>query len=527
MPLPTTGMAWPPRALDGTSPKLAEWDAWWTGNPDALTLNYQGAHSTRPSERPGQYRGGVVGAWSRFWWGRPQQDLTQQRQFTHVPIAADIARASADLLFSEPPDVTVGDQTTQKWVEGQMGDMLWDTLTGAAERGAALGGVYLRVTWDPAIRDFAFPTAVPANEAWPEFAWGVLRAVTFWHVVGVEGQTYWRHLERHELSTDGIGLVQHGLYEGTADALGAKVDLQNHSATRPLVGSVDDAGYLLAGRTRGLTVAYVPNTNPLVSKAWTRTPGARGWGASDYDGIEPLMDNLDEIYASWIRDIRLAKGRLIVARYMLEDQGAGRGATFDTDQEVFSPLKMAAAESGDAPITPVQFAIRVTEHQATAQEWSEKIIRNAGYSMQTFGEYAENTQLTATEVNSRDSRSMLTRDRKIRNWTPELTRFIQKLLLTDADVFGRPHKPDDLTIEFPDGVQENGLVVAQTAQALRTAEAASTETLVKMVHPEWTDPDVKAEVQRITDEKSAGAPVDPFAVVSSGSVDPNAYPTTA
>jgi hypothetical protein len=224
-----------------------------------------------------------------------------------------------------------------------------------------------------------------------------------------------------------------------------------------------------------------------------------------------MLDNLDEVYSSWMRDIRLGKARVLLARYMLDDQGPGMGAAFNADQEIFTPLKMAAAESGDAPITSIQFAIRFAEHQATAQEWTEKIIRSAGYSLATFGEGPEGVAMTATEVSAKQSRSLLTRDRKIRAWRPALTDIMAKLLTVDADVFGKNVNTDGLSVTFTDGAQDSVMTLAQTALALSTAGAASTETLVALTHPDWDDTKVQEEVKLILAQQGMSVP-DPTTV---------------
>lgn len=510
MPLPTTPTAWPPKHLEHITPVLTTWSAWWTGDPTSLTNAYQ-RNTGRPATRPSQQRGGVVGALARFWWGRASLDLTQGRDQTHVPLAADIARTSADLLFSEPPGVKVDDKTTQGRLEDVLSDSLFATLTGAAETGAALGGVYLRVVWDHTIANEAFITVVPADEAVPELAWGRLRAVTFWSVVATDGQMVTRHLERHELNTAGLGLVQHGLYVGTAEQLGRAVPLAEHPSTAPLAMSVDALGFIVEGRTPGLAVVYIPNTEAVAAKAFRAIPAAKGWGASDLDGVEPMLDNLDEAYASWMRDLRLGKARLLVAKYMLDDLGAGYGAAFNQDAEVFTALKMAASEDGDAPITEVQFDIRYAEHQATVLEWTNRIIRSAGYSTGTFGENGD-IAATATEVIARERRTLMTRGRKIRLWRPALAEIITKLITVDADVFKRSGMdPTGLKLEFPDGIWESPLQAAQTAQALSVAGAASTRTLVALAHPDWDEDVVDKEAALILAEK--GTPVaDPFAL---------------
>jgi len=525
MPLPTQTMPWPPRELMQVTPIVESWAAWWTGQPDALRRIYLPMQQQQRSQidRPAQFQGGVKGRFARFWWGRPIGDLTQVHDQTHVPIAADIARTSADLLFSDPPTITTPHKATQKRLDDLIGDYLHATLSGAAEVGSALGGVYLRATFDKDVSDHAFLAVVNADQAWPKFSWDRLREVTFWHVLEDTGAVVTRHLEHHEL-IDGYGVIQHGLYIGTPTDLGRRVDLASHPVTAQLATEVDDLGYIRDGRTLGMNVVYIPNTHPSVSKAFLHLPQADGWGSSDFDGVEGLLDNLDEAYSSWMRDIRLGKGRVIVARSMLDDRGPGLGAAFNADREIYSPLNIAPGENGDAPLTVVQFKIRYAEHQATVNEWTARILRSAGYALATFGEDSTSRARTATEVNDRKSRSLSTRDRKIRSWRPALQEIMEKLLRIDAQVFGGPAvKVEGVEVEFTDGSAPTGLELAQTAQALQVAQAASTHTLVALNHPDWEDSQVNEEVARILQEK--GAPVaDPFAI---GQPTPPAPPAGA
>lgn len=205
-----------------------------------------------------------------------------------------------------------------------------------------------------------------------------------------------------------------------------------------------------------------------------------------------------------MRDIRLGKARLLLAQYMLDSNGPGLGAAFDLDRDVYTPLKMAAVEDGDAPITQVQFAIRFAEHKATVDHWTDQIITSSGYSPATFGRDSRGSAMTATEVDAREARSATTRARKIRTWSPALRQIIAKLLEVDAVVFNRGATPaDGLRVLFPDAVQQTPEDRAQAAQLLKAAGAASTDTLVRMVNPDWDDVTVGDEVARILAENAA------------------------
>lgn len=512
MPLPDRDIAWPPAELAQISPKIREWAAWWSGDAkDLATVYRNGTANLGPKDRPSQMRSGVVGAMARWWWGRPTNAATQLPDRTHVPLAADIARASADQLFAEPLNVTAKDQATMDRLGVVLGEQAASTFTAAGEQSAAVGGTYLQTVADDTVSEEAFLITRPADRAVPDFLYGrVLRAVTFWEVLADDGREVWRHLERHELR-EKIGVIEHGLYKGTPTDLGQRRPLEEHPGTEAYAALVDEESLVVAGRTPGLAVTYIPNTEPDLGKAWRDVPGARGWGAADIDGIEGMLDNLDEQYASWMRDLRLGKARILLAKYMLDDLGPGLGAGFDMDREIFSPLKMAAAEDGDAPITPHQFKIRFQEHQATVDHWTDQIIGSAGYAAQTFGREGDGAAQTATEVDAKESRTVLTRGRKIRLWTPALQSALTKLVTVDADVFGKDLNPEGIKVEFPDAIHESPEVVARTANELRAARAASTETLVRMVNPDWDDPMVKAEVAKIEAEGPAPLP-DPFAI---------------
>lgn len=532
MALPQQDTPWPPVELKQITPVLDEWSAWYEGTPDALTGVYGGVRTAASRA------GGVRGFLRRMWWGRDHDLNSERPDQLHLPLAADIARGSADLLYAEPPTLLLADEAarrsgeatsaTQARLTKYVDDGLHTVLATGAEVGAALGGRFQRVTWDPELLDRPFLSTVDADAALPTFRWGRLVGVTFWRVVRRDGQTVWRHLERHELDAQGVGTVLHGLYQGTGTNLGHAVPLPEATATAGLATAVDETGALVAGRTPGLCVEYIPNQLP--QRRWRTDPVGKDLGRSDFDGVESLMDALDETYSSLMRDIRLGKGRIIVPSYMLETAGPGRASTFNLDRSVYEAVKAAPPEDGRLDITPQQFEIRVDEHLRTCEDLALRIVQGAGYSTQTFAERTEGGQMTATEVHSRERRSYLTRDRKIRAERPAVARLARKMLTIDQAVFRTSGlEPADVAVDFGDTVQDAILTLAQTAQALEVARAASTETKVQMVHPDWTPEQVRVEVALInvqhsltvtdpdapppgTESSAPGGEVDPTAV---------------
>jgi A118 family predicted phage portal protein len=497
MPLPTGNIAWPPTSVAQVYPRLASWSAWYAGDPDGLAQVY-GATVGNPydsheakvvANHPSQYRGGVVGFFARWFWGEPVS-VGERRSKLHVPVAGDIAATSADLLFSEPPTTAVDDERTQKRLDELVDDGMHAKLLEAAEIGAALGGVYLRVCWDTDNADRPWISAVHADAAVPDWQWWdeKLAAVTFWRVISQDGQKVVRWLERHE-----PGAILHGVYEGSPTTLGKPRNLADYEQTRDLQPEVQTG-------IDKLTAVYIPNMRP--NRLWRNVPAAAYCGRSDLFGVEPLMDALDEVYSSWMRDLRLGKGRVIVPDVYLQSLGSGKGARWDPEREVYASLNMMVRPDSPPQITVQQFAIRVQEHRDSATEFATKIVEMAGYSAQTFG-LAGDVAITATEVEARERKSLITRKKKINYWRPGLADILETLLLIDQAVFRTPLTPAKPDLEFADVAGEDPQALAQTAQLLRAAEAASTDTLVRMVHPDWDDTAIDEEIQKIKDEGAA------------------------
>lgn len=514
MPLPTADMQWPP--VDGrVLSSLADWSAWYSSDPVQLQERYAYAGWRHGSPYQQQPRSrGFLGWLQRWFWGT-ETPHGQKISKLHIPLAADIASVSAGMLFSEPPAIIVdGETATQDAINGLIDGGLHATLLEAADACSGLGGAYLRIVWDRTITPLPWISAVPADCAVPEFAYGnILRAVTFWTDVARDGETVWRHLEKHER-----GRIYHGLYEGSPARLGMPVPLTEQPVTEPLAALVDSDSSIDTGAPDHLTAVYIPNMRP--ARVWRACPGAAGLGQSDYAGVEPLMDALDETYTSWMRDIRLGKSRIIVPSAMLQSAGPGNGGQFMEDREIYSALAFLPRAGDDLgkQLEVVQFKIRYEEHQATVQHLVEQILGRSGYSGASFGLDAGGAAMTATEITAREGKSITTRNRKTLYWKPAIKDIVAAWLAvcTGPVANARGLTVDEPTVEFRDGVADSPQELAQTASLLRTAQAASTETLVRMMHPDWDDDQVADEVEDITREHDLGAVADPAAVGAGG-----------
>ncbi|GII84586.1 hypothetical protein Ssi03_25760 [Sphaerisporangium siamense] len=491
MPLPAPNTAWPPPALADIYRDYDEADAWYSGDKTRLATHYtRAAQPGRDREHWHQY---VHRMWAQ------SHDLTRPDSRLHVPLAGDIAATSADLLFSEPPTFTVEDATTQERLEEILEEGgVHMRLLEAAEVDSGLGDVYIKLCWDADVAQRPIWAIEHGDAAIPTFRWGRLVEVTFWRELERSGDQVVRFLEHHE-----PGLLTYAAFQGTSQNLGQTIPLDSREDTKELAAGADADGRRATGIGPLLTATHIPNMRP------NRRHRGLPFGRSDYAApCYDLFDALDQVWTSLMRDIRLARARLIVPQGYLTNLGAGQGAAFDAEREVFQELTMDPSQSGG--ITLTQFELRVADHMQSAESIIGQAVRSAGYSAQSFG-LAGDVAVTATEVAARERRSMVTRDRKIQYWVPALRRIVEATLALDRALGWSTVEPVMPTVEFGSAVSQDAESVARTLQMLEAARAVSSDTKVRMLHPDWDDEQVRDEVQRIKDDE--GTPVaDPLAL---------------
>lgn len=459
---------------------------------------------------PRKRTGGLVGALSDILWGRVRNDPMERPERHHVPLPADLATLSADLLFSEAPRilpyVEEGETEPSDKVKNRIDDVInnaetHSVLLQAAEVAAAMCGVYLRIVWDQDIESHPILDVVYPDQAVPEWKWGRLTKVTFWSVVEEGSGRVWRHLETHS-----PGRIEHALYIGDKTRLGRLMSLADHEATEWLVPLVDAESGFDTG-TENLTAAYIPNILP--SRQFGDDPALAPFGRSDFEGVEQLFLDLDDAYTSWMRDIRHAKSRLFVDETVMDSDGPGKGQRFDEDHEVYTPLRgFGTMNDAKALVQAQQFAIRYNEHRETIKEILTTIMRSTGYSPSTLGESSrESGTMTAKEVRSRERASKRTWSKKQRHWESQLKPLLETLLEIDHHVFGSPIK-ERINLEFKISNPLEGDIVdlANTIQILHSADAISLDQTLRMMYPNWSRKQLNEEADKIREETTMMVP---------------------
>lgn len=470
---------------DAWNRQVNEWMSWYSGNTNSILNFYD------------QTGGG--------YWVNGEGEITfserKKNDWVHMPLAADIAGVSASLLFSEAPKIQIPKGPARdRWNDFYRENNLPSRLLEAAELAAAGGGVYLKLVVDTSISSVPILDVVPASDVRPRFRSGRLVSFMQTSIVRIEdnGSVVYRLVESRDLADNGAAVVEFGVYKGDRTSLGRDID----PAELPETSHLAERSTTTTAEGSGIGVVYIPNVLP------NRINPSIREGVSDLHGVISLLDALDDAYTAWMKDIELGRGRAFVDKEILKD------TKMDVNQDYFLKVSMDESKFGGAsgykPFEVFQFELRTEEHKATCLHLIEQIVDRAGYSPASFGFSVEGRAESGTALRIRERKSMLTRAKKGNYWSDALRKFLQSFWAFDLGTgLSSPYDipdPTDVSIDIQDSIIPEALELSQTANSLRAAEAASTRTLVRMMHPDWPDELVDEEVALIKSEGSTALP---------------------
>lgn len=478
------GMQWPPMDLERY--KMKEHSTWYSGEAELLANFY----FDNDLQNYMMLNYGTKNN-NKFW---SRQIKNNSQFFIHVPVANDIAETSSAFLFGETPLIRFNsDSEGMKEAQSTLDKMLTDSgffqrLVEGAEVASAIGGVYMKIAWDSEVSEYPIPVTVQCEQAFPTFKFGKLVKVEFAYEVSNDGSTVYRLIERVEK-----GKITNELYKGSSDNLGSKVNLSECEATNGLAETVDTAEVM--------TAFYIPNMLP--NKLNRQSP----MGRSDYQGQETLMDALDEVFSAWMVDVQIARGKIHVPSGYVKELESGK-KSFNIDTMMYEELDVDPTAMTD-PVKATQFEIRSQQFEQTCLNLLDRIITSAGYSPQSFGLNIAGRAESGTALNVRERKSFATTSKKQSYWEPAIKSMVKTMCTIYNSFLGGKLSNDlEVNVEFMDSVSNNLTEVSTSVKTLADAKAISTDTKVRMVHPEWTNNQVQEEVERILNDESAGMPQD-------------------
>lgn len=417
----------------------------------------------------------------------------EKREYIHDPLAKRIAGAFADFLFGDEPTFTAHNERDQDWLDLIVNENRLPSVLHRAERvNASEGEVWWHIWTDREVALVPLVEYVSRLRVVPLWRGDRLLAVAFVTIVAEEDDVVWRHLEVHA-----EGQVTNALFEGHRGQLGTRRNL----ATRPELDGLEEVW------AHGLPI--------LAGRIVNELDDDHALGIGEYDQIQDLLLALNEARTIGAENTRLtAKKRLFVNSALTAPDGS-----FDAGQDVVQVDGdgQVLGDSGSAPpVSAVEYSYDAVPLITHNQDLESTILSRVGLVPQIVGRQVDGQAESGTSIRLRFLPTEIASDGKSREQLDKLPTIAQRLMLVDQlpaerGGFGRTYAeagaPPTVTLGsiLP---RDDGEVATENSLAVQ-AGIRSVETAVRNQNPEWDEPDVLAEIQRIRDDQSPAAVVQP------------------
>lgn len=506
-------MPWPPKPWRIADRATRENTAWLTGDIPAIRNYTRPPATPRPYRSRAQYNGGIIGATTRAFLGRPQASTGSGTIERHINVASELVEIISDLLFSN--EVTVAAPESWNSTLGENlarmveADQFTADLVDAGRSCSAYGWVFARIRWDATSRH-PWVEWVRADRGMATWEGNRLTEITFVDTWERKGDVF-RLLETHR-----VGEIERTLWKGDDNNLGFNVpytDLEETAYLADLPGLKN--GTTIATCSPYLTAWQVQNR--ARAEQWQDLPHLCHYGQSDITAGGALWAEIDTAYTELWHELDSARARLLVSEDYMRTLDPGHGSVFEYFRDVF-PLGSASPELGSQPpIQNVQFDLRVEKYITVLNFLIRRAAAVFRLSPTTIGlDDGQGPAMTAKEIMARERRTINAWRARSRYWRTGL----QNILLAWADIDAMlnglpgPQEPPHITLVEP--AQDTDSDRAERVTAWATSGFCSVETGVRHLHPEWGEEEIATEVAAINRERGLVEPVDPFTAFTDG-----------
>ncbi len=392
--------------------------------------------------------------------------------FTPVPLAAEMARLSAQLLFSAEPKFVneAQEKVTERVVEANdPGEFFLD----AGEHVAVQGYGGLRVIRDEAVADVPLVTHVAANRCIFRVRHG--RFVTGGYVVIERRPDPFRDEVYRLVEDHKPGRIERALYKGNRTSLGSIVPparwLEEFSSLPENTDTRMDAPTLYR---------------------WNNVPGS--W--SDLARLDSLFDRLNEAESIGVDKLRKSVPVVVADRKLADKQGRVKlhGVIFTGGSS------QVAGEGVAKTVETIQRELDAESHKAYVSHLRDSILMYGGYSLASWGLDDGGSADSGKALRLRQQRTLLTKAGKERSARAAITAaFAAACAWSEYARDPKPYRPD---LQLGDGLPRDPVEDAQVIGVKRGAEVVSVEQGLRELHPEWTQKQIDEEIERLEEEKA-------------------------
>lgn len=415
---------------------------------------------------------------------RQEASVSWNARYMLSPVPRMISRASANLLYGEPPEIAAGAETDQENIERVVEE---NDLQAELHRGAMIasseGEVWGRVVVAPDLVDVPIIEFVSRGRVIPHFRGRFLVGATFvteWQTGSIER---YRLLETYER-----GAVRSELYRGGPTTIGQQVDLDSFPPT--------------AGREE---VVFTGIEWPLATFIPNSIDASTSRGYADYAGLRDRFLGLNEAVTIGQANLRLAgrKRALVDAGYL-----NSRSQLPEGDDVFIRSSRQGGDDVKTSPLQVIDYDFQAAETVAWIDHLLDSTLTFAGVAPQAVGRSVEGGSISGTAMKLRMGHSLLEAAGKGRHFDRGLLRLLRAATIIDGRPtseggFGRSYAERDgiPTVTRQSGLPRDDVEAATQLTNLVAAEAISVEERVAFLHPDWTEDQRTDEVERLRAEQ--------------------------
>jgi hypothetical protein len=519
------GGNWPPRSESKIWSALAAWQAFHESDREALKKVADWQHTDREYKVDG-LAARIAEAWADHLFGE-ELTITPAALAAEAAIAAAAEEAQGD--GDEPPEPSTSDGPTPGDVDDELmaalveeNDVTEEARAAESDLVVPEGEAWWRCYVDTEVADVPLLEWHTRQTVIPYFIGRRLKAVALVTVLEGPGRdgdrkAVWRHFEIHV-----DGRVEHVLARGKKDRIGDTIGLDRHGETAELGRTLASGRNLAAVWDHGLPM--------LMGRVINKRGRNPRLGVSEFDRIKDNLLDLNEAATIAAENARLtAKKRAIVPANSgalrptvgpLVDNGEGQlvpasgKPVFDAGEDVL------IADPTDAELGKQQSPFQILEYSFDAEaliahkrDLVETALTRLGMTPVWIGVRTgegDGAAVSGTHLRLRLIPTDKTGRGKGRAWARELPRALCNLqrldaLAVNAGGFGRAWNDptSEPTVEFANPLPTDEVEQATTESTLVSAGARSVETSIRNQHPEWSEQQVRDEVDRIKADRPA------------------------
>lgn len=498
--------------------RMIEYKIWYSGNKNLLRQLYRDNIKKE--------------SMNYFWYKAPPTE-----RMLHSGIPGLISTKMATILFGSgfQTEIVVykEDSEDEDEIKSKQTQDLFDNLLSilkvnerfenGAEHESWGGGIFFKFSHKVSLSNYPILEVADVTKAEAIIERGILVGVKFkyWYT---HNKKQYRLDEVYTTNEDKDAVIRYELFEMKTNGEDKQVpletipegyDLKFTNDGTPVLNDNDEFVYT---GLKGMLAFYKPNKTP--SHEFTDTY----FGASDYEGALDSFDALDEAYSALIQELRDNKS----IRYIPENMIPKIAVELADGRVVMEPMLpnefitnyvQIAGDEDQNTKNEIKITQIDDKSESLLIKWRTALttaINLAGISPLALGITGlEAVNSSAESQQERNKATLETRAKKLKLWIPfmkdifmqmlTLTSWMQKNTNANQDAFAKldlNFDNLDINISFGDYIiakQEEKITSWGNAKQMGVA---SIETVVGMIHPEWTEAQKLAEVQRIKFENN-------------------------